>query len=59
MTQAAIEKAFKEAIENKELKMLELTKFQRYDLKNKPCSTARKLEILWLLGKFKLSETTR
>jgi len=54
MTTEDIEKAFQEAIDNKELKTLELSKYTRYDLKNKPSTTARKLEILFLLGKIEL-----
>lgn len=54
MTAQDIDNAFKIAIENNELKQLKLSKFIKYNLENKPCSTARKLEILWMLDKIKL-----
>lgn len=59
MTTTDIETAFKKVIEKDELKHLDITKFTKYNLVHKPCSTARKLEILWMLGKLKLNEPTR
>lgn len=56
MTTTDIETAFKKAVDNNELNAIEiLNRFDRSNLKNKPTSIARKLEILWMLDKLKLT----
>jgi hypothetical protein len=56
MTQEDIEKKFTEAVNSKELKQLDITKSNRYDLKHRTSSIAKKLELLWKLGKLELKK---
>lgn len=54
MTESDINEAFQKAKNEKSFKHLDISKHVRYMLNKKEVTIAKKLEILWMLGKLEL-----